>query len=253
MHVQTGGEQLALFKALLEEVHTGLSIPSILRRFEMFSSATADGITWPLCYTSCILGLVKFDYPEATAIIHAISRLGSDASRVGAGVEWEDIIQIALIMACLRAKHLRTRLPFNLTTSAPLASFLFIQMPARIDSIKKAYKFMKETLKGCSAYPALLLATPSHAGFPLFDGFCVLQTSSSTPICVTGFQAKAGRKYPTKDIPKSYVHAGFLIRGKAPSTSSGRHRKGWSYLTSVEIADLLGASLGALYPANLPT
>ena len=42
----------------------------------------------------------------------------------------------------------------------------------------------------------------------------------------------------------------FLIKGGAEKTS--REIGGWKYLSEEEVRDLLGASLGLMYPASLP-
>jgi len=84
--------------------------------------------------------------------------------------------------------------------------------------------------------------------FPDVDGFVVYyEVEHKLEVC--GYQAKTGRAYPKKDAPQNLTRA-LLLRGKAPAT--GCLRRGWGFMSSEDVQQLLGYSLEPMYPDTWP-
>ena len=95
----------------------------------------------------------------------------------------------------------------------------------------------------------LLLAVPSFAKFPEFDGFVACAHPGQETV-VVGFQAKLGRGTPKYVFEeRGIITKGVLLRGWAPE--KGSLSRGWEYWNKEQIQNnLLVHSLHDLYPEN---
>ena len=241
-----------LLMELLSELKNGLRTGKVIRRFDRFSSIDTDGnVEWPLCYTFHILQMLDaFDgvfylTQQLQGIFHA-------AQEVGSGKDWEKIIYVAIMLQCLRARHLNEDLPFGLKVKN-LQLVKFLSFGVDIVTVEAASSFLKKELQKCSSYPAVIFVVPTISAFPLFDGFLAIQRSNSffKGIEINGIQAKKGKDYPNSSVPRCLKH-GYLLQGDAPQTTRGSlSLNGWVYVNRDSILHLLGHTLSKLYPSNL--
>jgi hypothetical protein len=86
--------------------------------------------------------------------------------------------------------------------------------------------------------------TFAYATFPLIDCLFVLTTAEKS-ICV-GVQMKVGNDYPSESPPE-WISMCYLVRDKAKSSGYSK-KKGWYYMSALEVKGLLGYSFQSLYP-----
>jgi hypothetical protein len=219
-----------------------------LKMFEQFAITNGNKIHWPICYIQCILGL--FQETDTTRfILDECNQLVVQSSKTETGFDWECIINIALGFRCLYQQFHGSQSPFNIVpqlTAKP--NVLVIALPDDVRSIQEAKTYISKLDK--SSFPALVLATPKYASFPIVDGF-VAYFSTPEKMAVYGYQAKLGRGLPAHDLTNDLqgLDKFILLQGRAPENDI-QPFKGWERWNKEKVQTLLGYSLKDLYPEN---
>jgi len=154
-------------------------------------------------------------------------------------------VQIAIALQCIASPaKLAERLLFSgvvVTTSS------YATIPGEC-TLDLAQEFITRLLDKV-ANGTLLLLTPQSAKFPDFDSLIACKNSDGIA-CVAGIQVKQGDRYPkNSSTVKPWMSFGFLVRGNAAASSSGKDK--WKYLSKSDLKGLLGYSLAGLYPDDL--
>lgn len=205
-------------------------------------------VRWPLCYLSEILSVLKPSDGGVRKVINEIHSLCSRsipvfASMVETGLDWQCVVEVAVLLRALEAWLMKTDHPF-LPSLSEVKLIQFVTMPDDIQTLKQARKLITNLPHRDSH---LVVVRSSFAKFPLFDGFVVgmLPTGS----VVTGYQVKLGRRTPRSPVPSWVNGGGLLVRGLAPSSTRDKRPSGWTFMNRSEIETFLGYSLASLYPA----
>jgi hypothetical protein len=245
----TKAEQRAVLGAFITEVLSGKRRPTGYSPFYRFASTPGyEAVWWPLCYIQCILGLFqelrRIPFAELVEV-----HLAAHASRVDSGVDWELIVQAALMLQCMDAMVNGGRGPFDIAEPDAHPRFEFHTFVGEVKSLEQARTVITSRL-GKATRPTLMLFSSACVKFPAYDGFIGYRgTDGGTR--VFAHQEKLGRAYPTQEIQtEGWIERSFHVRGHAPAAAS--KCKGWEYLDRDAILQLLGSSLAPLYPAAWP-
>ena len=234
-----------LLKLFVSSIITGQRIHEIAR-FDEFSTVSEDGkIRWPLCYIACILR--AFELNEATnAVCNNCDSLSTYAQETETGKEWECVLNIAIIFRCLYQAYYGSDSPFSIVPLGTKPTVKCRTIPPEIETFPAVMEQIPQILNS-EPTPCLLVLVPSYSKFPDVDGFVVYRVEQQQ--VVYGYQAKTGRAYPKKDAPQ-WVSRAFLLRGKSPAM--GSLKRGWEYMCSEDVQQLLGYSLKPMYPDTWP-
>ena len=93
----------------------------------------------------------------------------------------------------------------------------------------------------------VVIAIPSYATFPDYDGFLCYKQAEDIAPTIIGFQCKQNRTYPKYEVPKGISQA-VLLRGNAPSATFVK--KKWVYYNEEQVRTVLGWSLRHLFAAD---
>eukprot|EP01031_Cornospumella_fuschlensis_P028518 gene28518-34427_t len=233
------------------------------RRYYALSIGTFDEnerefrLRWPLCYINQIF---KYVPPSAIpldksihdgAIKNVLDKVFMLAQQKDdTGLEWEHIVHAALLIRFTHSVLTGAELPLNLgkfTTSERHVKHVI--MPPAVTNMIEARDYISETLineqveRQARGANALLAAIRAGEKFDISNGDWM------TDVKLVGFQCKAGKKTPSKDAPKFFVHKAFLLRGEPVEKS--KLIKGWEFYSHMQILDLLGWSLAPFLPAAI--
>jgi len=220
--------------------------------YSFASMPTVNEAWWPLCYISCILGLFPALQRLRFADLVEV-HLQAASSRVGSGVDWELIVQAALILRCIDAMINGTTGPFDIVERDVYPNVENHALVGEITTLDQAHAVISAKLN--TVQPStIMLFSCSYADFPDYDGFIAyqgFQGSSQSRPRIFGHQEKQGRAYPKRPAPAGdWIEKSLHLRGNAPAKANQLH--GWMYLNRMEILHLLGSSLKPLYPAAWP-
>jgi hypothetical protein len=231
-----------LLKLFVVSVVTGQRNDDIAL-FDEFAIVSEGGkIRWPLCYIACILK--AFELNEAThAVCNYCVSLSTHAQETESGKEWECVLNIAIIFRCLYQSYYGSDSSFLIVPLGTKPTVMCRTIPPEIETFPAVMEYIAEVLYS-ERTPCLLVLVPSYSKFPDVDGFVVYCGVERAPV-VYVYQAKTGRAYPKKDATKA-----LLLRGKAPAM--GSLRRGWGYMSSEGVQQLLGYSLKPMYPDTWP-
>lgn len=210
---------------------------------------------WPAIY---IRILSEFMVSSSHPAPRALFRIENDATSFQSGKDWESIVACAFLMRCYDIA-----LNGRFTSSVHVFSSLFRLNLDRVDNINVQslqLQYGTETVEAAEAEigaflatvdtPTLLLVTPTHSSFEIYDGFLCFGSNKKLQSAIA-YQCNLGNDYPSKDAPTTWFNKSFLIRGAAPASSpTSMIRKGWKYMAKDDVILLLGVSLSAAYPAN---
>ena len=235
-----------LLKSFVSSVVRGQRTDA-LARFDEFSTVSEeDRIRWPLCYIACILK--TFELNEAThAVCEYCDSLSKLAQETESGKEWECVLNIAIIFRCLYQAYYGSDSPFSIVPLGTKPTVKCRTLPPEIITLPAVMEQIA-IIVNSERTPCLLVLVPSYSKFPDVDGF-VVYYDVEHELVVCGYQAKTGRGYPKKEAPQEVTRA-LLLRGKAPAM--GSLRKGWEYMSSEYVQQLLGYSLVPMYPHTWP-
>jgi hypothetical protein len=235
-------EQMSVLQEFILEVLDGRRIHrGSVRKFDVFSSILETHLVWwPLCYIFCILDL----FPSVLGLnnnplTQLYSHLIVYATRAETGIDWELIVQCALLLHCINAKVNGLGGPFRICELRCKPDILCLSLVAECNSLVSARDIITaEMLKLENATIAIF--TPTCARFPAFDGFIAYRGNGH--VRVFGYQCKLNRAYPKHDAPCEWPEKAFLLRGNAPP--NGNQRRGWEYCSDEFIkTSVLGHSL----------
>lgn len=241
------------------------------RRYYAFCSVSTDQsgslrIRWPLCYLLEIFrtlpNLTKPGYSiSSEAVANILDNLSSSGQQTNTGLDWELVVQAALMLQF--ADTVLNNAPLPLELGAPQHWPLHarhIKFPPRVHTLMEAKLFISELLQKTTG-PTLFLITPAAGDLNVLDGFAVYTPGTDNMrgrpknhagwrpgIVVHGFQCNAGREIPTKAAPPM-THKSFLVRGK-PAMEHSLMRN-WECLSRKQTMKLLGWSLEPFMPAEL--
>ena len=241
--------KMPLFIDFVQEVLTGIREHETVRRFDMFSSIDASRkSSWPLCFISPILVAIsrEMGLKMLSDIANKIADLvDRDLSALTArthqtGLDWEVIVQIAILLRCIGRPGANIVLPF--LGDCKVSGTICVTIPAEYQSLDQAHSFISKCVRSL-ATDTVAYITPQFAKFPDYDGFLVYKEA------VVGIQIKLTRGYPKHPVP-DWISEAFLIRGNAPATTYVDEK--WTYLNKEEMVALLGYSLAPLYPNTWP-
>jgi hypothetical protein len=254
INIQNHNEILSYF---VEEFIFGRRVIGRSDQFDVFSVVLEEGrMRWPLGYVVCILKLfVKFK-PCVSPIIECMKKLEVYASQTDSGKDWETIIEIALLFRFLSNRLNGDNVPFNLLSiggkNPKQAEKLdYISIPGDIKNLNEAQNFIEAEINKCTQ-ATLILFSPLHNSFPVFDGFAAFtecDKDGKRSTVISGYQAKKGSDAPKTSVPDWINGGGWLIQGQAAITQR-KDNKGWIYMSENEICEnILGFSLAIIYPA----
>jgi hypothetical protein len=234
-----------LCNEFVEEFFTGDRSHANVRRLDIFSSVdNNDKSHWPLCFVAPILEILSA-HPIAKHIGKLIEQdLTVFAERTETGLDWEIIVQVAILLRCFGPPGELT-LPFFGLVFVLDAGYATI--PASVETLEQAYQhitsFMRDVPTGKVVY-----FTPQFAKFPDYDGILAYKATEEV-VRLAGTQVKLSRGTPKHDVP-TWMESAFLIRGNAPNSPYGIGK--WVYMDKQEMLQLLGNSLAPLYPNSWP-
>jgi hypothetical protein len=230
----------------VNEVLFGLRKHAVVRLLDRFSSAGQIGKShWPLCFQSAILGFLS-TMPVVTQICSLIDELGVYSSRTETGLDWEIIVQVAILLRCVGA-YFRDNNPPFLGRGCSVRDIECVTIPTENQTLDRAYQFIVDCTREVKVGTVMYIS-PQFAKFPDYDGFLLYKESDSRNQII-GLQIKLLRGYP-KNLPPSWMEAAYLIRGGAPVKAFAKEK--WQYLNNNEMKSLLGYSLEPLYPSSWP-
>ena len=98
----------------------------------------------------------------------------------------------------------------------------------------------------------VVIAIPSYAKFPDYDGFLCCKQSKAAAPKIIAFQCKKGRAYyPRHEVPKKGISKAVLLRGNNNAQpSSFVSKKKWVYYDEGQVRTVLGWSLRHLFAAD---
>jgi hypothetical protein len=246
-----GGSLNQKFSLFLSSVYDGNLRPE-LRQIEEFGILSAPGrITWPLCYIGCIFSAILLER-ETDFITRNIDELLTHSSLLAdTSKHWECIVNIALALYCYRCV-----LCCGLAEYIPRSSDRSLDATIEVECcyLPEEYHTLDSAVQYIINRPgisnnALVVLAPMYARFPDFD-LLIIRRTSTTNMKINGYQMKLSRSDPKRDLPAG-VNRGYLMRGDPPEQSS--LRRGWSYLGSDAISELLGYSLRLMAPTTWPS
>lgn len=220
----------------------------LIEMFYEFGIVPGPGkIQWPIFYLERLLNL--FPDGKDLNLTDLINRdLCTYASRTGSGLDWELIVQVAILLQCLNAKLNNGDGPFGIVGAGEeVSTIVTLPLFDNVTDVNGANIVLNEFMYS-SAIGTIVVSTPTYSSFPIFDGFVYFKESNQNVVKI-GYQVKLGRAYPTSDVP-DFLHSGVLVRGRPPSKSG--ERGSWKYYSDYEIDNLLGASLQGLKPSVWP-
>jgi hypothetical protein len=217
--------------------------------FDEFSIGLKEAkIRWPLCYIACIMETFV-DSEVTRAVRDNCAALSTYSSTTESGKEWECVLNIGIMVNCLYKSYGFGGAPFSIISSCARPSVLYFTIPPEYTTSADILAFINSILSSSDCFPLLMVLVPCYSKFPDFDGFIVYSERSSERAVVYGYQANTARTYPRHDMPE-WIDKGYLVRGDSPAMAS--IRRGWMYMSRVEVQSLLGFSLGPMYPAEWP-
>lgn len=242
-------EQAQLFVQFVEEILSGDQKHSLVRRFDKFSSVDETNKShWPLCFISPILAALS-----QLPVVHKITSLidydlSVLAARTETGLDWEIIVQIAILLRCICPPDSEICVPFfgNRNRRRVLET-LCVTIPAENHTLEDAHNFIVGFVDSV-AVGTILYITPQYAKFPDYDGFLVYKAVDEHTV-VVGIQVKLTRGYPKHPVP-TWIEKAILIRGNAPERPNYKDK--WIYLSKEVMMGLLGTSMAPLYPHSWP-
>lgn len=249
-------EEKLMLREFLGCLVTGLQSTRV-KAFYSYGIVPAPGlIHWPIVYIALLLNL--FTEGQAlglNTLVH--KKLEAYTSRLETGLDWELIVQTAILIQALRAKTLfdvdvaectTATGPFGIVNAFERVTRVeVVLLPGCVVDTESALRHMNAHMYKYQA-GTILVATPQFAKFPVLDGF-VMFKQSNREIRTFGYQVKLGRAYPKGKVPTG-LEKGFLVRGKAPGSSGSSEE--WVYMSDSDIDVLLGASLKSLKPSEWP-
>ncbi len=191
------------------------------------------------------------------------------ASSTESGKDWEMITVANFILVALDAmlnpsytsisgtSNKRKRSdksgPLNIAGEDEVTGVQLITIPAEVETFAELQCYVKKL----KVYVGeILILIPTYSKFPVLDGLIghVKQAQQSDELYVVwkGFQNKLSRKCPTKEVP-DWITESVLLRGNAPSSTTGSRLARWTYYTESQLKDMLCYSLRPLYRSEFPT
>ena len=148
------------------------------------------------------------------------------AAQTESGKDWECLLIAGMYIWCLDTmmnpvlcgndgRKFRQRGPFDIAGSTGIEGVSLKYLPAQgqsaITTINGALKFFRSMRIPKSH---VVIAIPSYAKFPDYDGFLCYKQSEGTAPTIIGFQCKQNRTYPKYEVPKGISQAVLLRAGK---------------------------------------
>lgn len=224
---------------------------SKLRQFDIFGSIQeTDRIQFCIGYIAAILD--KLDFVGGTKFCEWLRVLLTHAKSVDSGKDWVIVVQFAVMLRCLEAclKEQLTFSPINLLNDASEVEKLIVKqvsIPGDYSTADDA-KVWLEKIASKTKLPTLLIATPSHSSFEVFDMLVCLHVPGK-PLRAMGIQCKLGRGTPsTNSIVPAWIEQVYLFRGKAKKSETQEGK--WTYFSKEDVETFLGYSLRPLLPDN---
>ena len=261
---------------LVDDAEITASRPPVLRSFirSVLSGHVSDGrflrfatlepetakMHWPIFYIACIAGLFE-NVSGCQALADVILKdLPSYAKRTETGLDWELIVQSALLLRSINAQINGSEGPFSIAPKGSHPEVVNITLHDGHKDIDAAKEFVESSIAECTS-PTILLFTSAFAKFPHFDGFvCYTAGSASkartskarTSRRIIAYQCKTGDDTVKRNnIVPDWIECAYLLRGEAPNTSPGpRGKPKWKYMDEKEMKSLLGHSLSFVYPKD---
>jgi hypothetical protein len=233
--------------------------PSVPKLFDSLASHYKSGDDkwfkyWPLCYIECIL----YEF-GATSMREIADALVVFAAQTESGKDWEWLLIAGIYIWCLDTvmnpvlcgddgRHFRQRGPFDIAGSTGISGVSLKSLPAQgqnaIKTIDEALTLFR-SMKLPDSH--VVIAIPSYAKFPDYDGFLCYKQSEGTAPAIIGFQCNKNRAYPKYAVPKGISQA-VLLRGNAPKSTFVK--KKWVYYNEEQVRTVLGWSLRHLFAAD---
>lgn len=232
-------------QAFVDEFLSGKRQRLEMRSFDSLTMTPSIGeVRWVLCYAA-----LMSEWLGLRAISKQLQNLHHAVQRSGSGDTWENILRIAISFRCVEATFKEAHLLLGLPHGASVNKVFFLDVPQEIKAPEEAQEWRKNQ-KVAKVHPYLAVLNPVNAGFKLFDTITVYQNSADEPPHVQGFQMKEGKTTVRADAPEGMT--GLLMRGKAPSFTTGSSKAGWTYPDEDMVRSFLGASLQTVYPGSWP-
>jgi hypothetical protein len=180
--------------------------------------------------------------------------LPSSFEQHGSGTEWEYIIELAVLLQCLKAGLSNGDLAaFNLV-GIKIKEAVFVHLSDNVDTLEKAYNDIQ--LVAIDSMPGtLMFFKPSNSNFQKLDGLIVLKQSNEL-LKIRRYQVKRGALKLGNNFIKSqyenfpWLDQVFWIQG-APTDGTKSDYGKVHFLKIQELNELVGYSLGPFIPVLL--
>lgn len=247
------GEALSdrLFSDFAKTLIYGKPDTEILKKFAWFCSHTIDsgdhsgpGFVWPLCYIAAIMAF--FRLPLAKRIREAIMQLKYSADIESAGIAWEVVVRVALMLQlhCV-AYDDSVECPLNLCDVGEAKRATVLLHALNVNTVEDAGRSIAEFASTHKQH-ALVLFYPMSSTFPQFDLF-VAHIKQGDVVNVSGVQCKEGKASADGIVPAWVTKGGYLLRQTpVETTNSTPKSRRWTSLTRKEMKELLGFSLSIM-------
>jgi len=162
------------------------------------------------------------------------------AGRTQTGMDWEIIVQIAILLRCIGHPQGVVDVPF--LGRCVVLEISCETIPVEYTTLADVHVFISNGVNSL-AVGTILYLTPQYAKFPDYDLFLVYKATNRLT------RVKLIRGYPKHPVP-TWIEKAFLIRGNAPERPHLKDE--WIYLNKDEMMSLLGVSMAPLYPHTWP-
>jgi hypothetical protein len=242
-----------VLKRFIQELLTGTQDSIVSRYYKGLMSVGKNYlVSYPLCYIREIFNQLN-SCNAVAMLLQILNKLESHLDARHSGMEWECTVQIAIILRMLDASWLGSSGPFDIATEGINPDVAFRTLHSECDTVVKASEVIDSIIVQYKK-PTLIYVDTANARFPQVEGFLVYTNGDQDPTTAkrVGFQMKKFDVKP-RDVMNTDLINGeaFLIRGRVVAKNPREPRRGWSYMTSVQVRDFLGNSLLLAMPRDM--
>ena len=171
-------EALGVLRSFMNEVLTGeQDARQRSNRFYLFGQMPQEmHIQWPICYIACILDMTVFNL--CLNMKGTINTLAVQAERTESGLDWEIVVQVAILLQSINAKVNGGSGPFGIVDDRQCMCVVTREFPVNVVTVEAANAYIEHELTTCVP-GTILVATPKYSKFPDWP------TSGRTALCAS--------------------------------------------------------------------
>ena len=209
-------------------------------------------VRWAPCYAQIIIR-----YPYISRMNSIERSIADEMVRLYTEVQddefWRHLVQIAIALHLVVAKHLGGTGPFGVCEDLDMKGFeiTLCSLPEEIETVEQARSHLEMQLQWKRREPGVLLVTPtpgSGVAIGQLDGLIAISLGTGQIDRLLGYRCIDGDSSGCVlgAAPTGLTHGCYLLHSRAPAAVS-QDAPGWVQYTDKEVDTLLGASLSALY------